>query len=163
MIESTLTKRRARHIGEVGLFPDNVMAGEDLAPISDGTQVLAKYGSPKNLVLNNYMWALATIVADAVDGLHDKDDALEFLCVKARFMKTVLDPKTGKLEIRRKSTRRLSNEAFHRLLDRLVHVTITELIPNMDEGDLRREIERMVGIEAPLEKMKAARIRELKG
>ena len=145
MIESVLTKRRAKFVGEIGLFADNAMAGDDLQPVSDGTEVLARWGSPRNLQLNKFMWALAAKVADNVDGLQDRDDALEFLCVKARFIKTVLNPQTGKLEIRRKSTRRLSNEEFHRLIDRLVFIVCNEIIPSLDETALRAELEAMVG------------------
>ncbi len=145
MIESVLTKRKAKHVGEVGLFPDNAMAGDDLRPVSDGTEVMARWGSPRNIQLNKFMWALADKVSQNVDGLQDREDALEYLCVKARFMKTVLDPKTGKLEIRRKSTRRLSNEEFQRLIDRLVFIVCNEVIPSLDETALRAELEAMVG------------------
>lgn len=144
MIESFLTKRKAKFPGEVGLFPDNEMAAEDMQPIADGTEVTASYGSPKNLQLNKYMWALAAKVAQNVDGLQDREDAMEFMCVKARFMKTVLDPRTGKLEIRRKSTKRMSNEQLQRLVNRLVFVVCNEIIPSLDETALQAELLAMV-------------------
>lgn len=144
MIELPLTKRMARFKNEWGLFPDSPVADEEFRLITQNHGVLAKVSSPKNLESLKYIWALATMVADATDGINDKDEAMEFLCVKARHMTMKLDPHSGKMELARKSLSRISNENLHRLIDRMVYIVLSEILPGMKESDLRKEIERMV-------------------
>lgn len=149
MIETILRKRPARHIGEQGLFAETEMASEDLALIGMNNDVTVKVVSEAAEQIRKFMWALATIVGRSVGGCHDKEDGMDLLCIKARHMTHKLDPVTGKLEIRRKSTLRIGGEAQLRLLHRMIYVTCTEIIAGLDEGALRAELEAMVGAQAP--------------
>lgn len=145
MIETFLQKRQSLHAGEIGLFPSSQMAEEDLQLFTNGTEVEAQLRSPINIKLQRYMWALATLVGRSVEGCHDKEDGIELLCIKCRHMRHKLDPVTGKLEITRKKTRNMGNEALKRLVDRMIYVTCTEIIAGLEEGALRAELESMVG------------------
>jgi len=145
MIATTLRKRGAQFKGEHGLFAVADFAEDDLRQIANGSDVLVRLTTPRNLKLLAYLWALATVVAESVDGLYDRDDAMEFLCVKAHYTRNVLDPRTGKLEIKRGSLSRLSNEAMKRLAERMKFIVVSELVPGMDEGALGKRLEEMVG------------------
>jgi hypothetical protein len=143
-IETVLTKRKAKFTGEIGLFPANELAAEELALANDGTELWVRASSAKNTGQLKYVWALARLISQQVDGLHDIEDAMEYLCVKARFVKHTLNPVTGQLEITRKSMRRLSQEAMRRLIKRFQHVTATEIVPGLKESTLRNELIKMV-------------------
>ncbi len=144
-IETILRKRPAAHAGEVGLFPSSEMADEDMSLIGMGNDVTVTVVSKAAETIRKFMWALATVVGRSVEGCHDKDDGMELLCVKCRHMTHKLDPVTGKMEIRRKSTLRIGGEVQLRLLKRMIYVTETEIIPGIDSSALRAELEKMVG------------------
>jgi hypothetical protein len=143
-VKTFLVKRRAKYVGEVGLFPSHEMAADDLALTSDGTEVLVKISSPKKLQQLKIAWALAQLVADNSDGRFDKDDAMNDLCKRAKFTKELEDPKTGKIEERRKSMEKLSEQAMQQLLNRFRFVTVSQIIPGLPDGTLREELLKMV-------------------
>lgn len=143
-IEVSLRKRKAKFHGEVGFYPDDPVAEDDCRALPLDTDAMHVISSPKNLALQRYLWALVTLVANNTEFFIDKDDAMEKLKLKARFAKLVQDPKTKKWELVPKSLKRLSNEQLQRLVNRILHIVISEIIPNMDEKALRKEIEEMV-------------------
>jgi hypothetical protein len=144
-IETHLQKRPALYKGEVGLFPSDPANSEDFALIDYGL-VMAKLSTPKNTKLLAYIHVLAKKVADAL-GLGDIDDGKRYLKHKARFVKFDINPDTGEVTLISKSMRKLSNEALKRLADRMVYIVVTDVIPDLDEGELRRELEGMVDID----------------
>src|SRR4051812_18013373 len=108
-IEVSLRKRKSKFVGEVGFFPDDQMTADDISPLALDSDAMHTISSPKNLALQRYFWALATLVANNSELFLDKDDAMEKLKLKARFAKLVQDPKTKKWELVAKSMKRLSN------------------------------------------------------
>lgn len=142
--ETILHKRPALFAKEVGLFATNQMAADDLAIISNGSDVYVRLSTPKNLKLLAYIWALATKIAECRDDLLDKDDAMLLLKREARFVKFAMDPTTGELELRPKSLARLSNEDLTRLTNRMVYVTCAKIVPGIEEKKLRDELLKMV-------------------
>lgn len=143
-LEVHLRKRGALHKGEVGLFPHSQVAEDDIRTIADQADCLCKISSPKNLALLAKLWCIADVVAKSHDHLHDKEDAMELLKVKARFVKTKIDPHSGEVEIVGKSLARCDNESLSRLANRFVHIVCTEIIPGMKESDLKKQLEEMV-------------------
>lgn len=146
MIEAALRKRPALYKGEVGLFACDEMAAEDMQLISNNSDVLVKMTTPKHLEQLRYIWALATKVSEACVGIYDKEDGINFLCTKARYMKFVVDPNTGEVELKRKSLSRVSAETLRRLTDRMVYITCSEIIPGLSEEALKGELAKMVGV-----------------
>jgi hypothetical protein len=111
-IEAFLTKRKARYVGEVGLFPDSALAAEDFAPIALGAEVRASLATERHAALLKYLWALCALVAQNGDRYRDREEAFDDLLLKAGHYEEVgYNPQTGELKIRRLSTRRLDNEA----------------------------------------------------
>lgn len=138
MTELIMRKRGGR------LEPVDVINANDLAALPSDKDLLVTVKAPKNLKQLRWMWVLAQKVADAVDGIHDKDDAMDLLCERARHVKMVVSPVTGHLFLVRKSLSKLDGAALSRLMNRMVYVTCAEIIPGLDEGQLRDEIEAMV-------------------
>jgi hypothetical protein len=131
------------------LVPVDEMSAEELAKLPLRQQVLVKVTMPRNLRQHRLAWALATKVAEACDWLHDREDAMDWLKIKARHVRYIHDHRNGETQIVPKSIRfaALDQTGFDRVFRRMVYVTVSEIIPGLDEAALRAEIESMVGID----------------
>jgi hypothetical protein len=145
MIETTLQKRPALHKGEVGLFPTNELAEEDIATVAMFTEVMVSMRSEKNLQALKFLWALVHKAADNSDRFLDKDDAMDRLKLAVGYSKAVYDPATRKVEARPRSLKRISDERLRWLTDRIIDVICADVLPGMKHNDLRKEIEEMIG------------------
>ena len=133
------------------LVPVDEMSAEELARLPLRTQVLVKVTQPRNLRQHRLAWALATKISEACDWLHDREDAMSWLKINARHVRYIHDHSNGETQIIPKSIRfaALDQMGFDRIFKRMVYVTVTEIIPGIDEAALRAEIESMVGIDQP--------------
>jgi hypothetical protein len=138
MIEIAMQRSGAR------LVPVDQFSTEDLLRIPPDRDVLVRVSSPRNMKLMRFMWALADKVADACDGLHDKDDAMDMLKIKARHVKYIADPRTGAMQIVPKSLAKTDGAALSRLANRMVYIVCSEIVPSLDESALRAEILAMI-------------------
>jgi hypothetical protein len=148
-IELFMRKRAARHAGEVGLFCDAELFEDDWKTVPLDAEVRAELATERNMALLKFAWSLAGIIAENTEFYLDKQDAMDSvqppgLKVLARHCKTVIDPETGECVIKPMSLKRLSNEAFLRLVRRMVWVTCNQILPGMEDGPLRAEIEDMI-------------------
>lgn len=145
-IEWSAVKRPAKMAGEIGLFPADAMAAEELDRIKDGAETLTSTKTPRNPRQHRLAWALAQKLAESVDTLHDRDDAMALLKIKARHVRWMSDPQTGSMwpVPQSISFASLSQEQFGRLFDRFVWIICNELVPGIDEDDLRREVLELV-------------------
>ena len=136
------------------LAPVDQMSEEDLVRVPLGLMVLVEIRTPRNIQQHRLAWALADKVAEACDFLHDRIDAMDWLKLKARHVRYIHNHHTGETQIIPKSIRfaSLSQQAFNRVFNRMIYVTVTEIVPGLDEGALRSEIETMVGITPPASK-----------
>jgi hypothetical protein len=133
--------------GQVGLFPVNEISDDELRELSQDKDLLVTIKTPRNPKQFALAWALAQKVSEACDWLHDKDDAMDWLKIKSRHVKMIQDPKTQKVVIVPKSIAfaSLSQDVFKRVLDRMIWVTVNDIVPGLDESALRHEIEAIVG------------------
>lgn len=143
-VEVALQKRKARFVGETGLFPIDQVADDDLQAISMDAEVVGELSSDKNLKALRYLWALVTVVANNSEMFLDKDDAMEQLKIQARHAKWVVDPETKKLERRAKSLKRLSDQALQRLIKRFKFIITTQVMPGIDDAALEAQIQEMM-------------------
>lgn len=126
------------------LEPVDQIAADDLASVPLDRDLIVTVKAPKNTKQMRFAWALAQKIADARDEIHDKDVAMDVLCEMTRHVKMVVNPVSGHAFMVRKSISALDGAAFSRLLNRMVYVTVTEIVPGLDEGQLRDEIEAMI-------------------
>lgn len=124
------------------LEPVDHLSAEDLASIPADKDLLVTIKAPKNLKQLRFAWLLAQKISDARDDLTDKDVAMDVLCEMTRHVKVVVNPITGHAFMMRKSLS-IDGAALSRLLNRMVYVTVTHIVPGLDEGQLRDEIEAM--------------------
>ena len=131
------------------LVPTDEMSAEELHRLPLRQQVLVKVTAPRNLRQHKLAWALATKISEACDWLTDRESAMDWLKIKARHVRYIHNNYTGETQIVPKSIRfaALDQVGFDRVFRRMVYVTITEIIPGLDEAALRAEIESMVGID----------------
>src|SRR5215831_126629 len=140
-IDTTLVKRRALYMGEVGFFPSSPMAQEDVALAKMGEEVMCSFSSPRTLKQLRYLWTLVSKVADNTDAFVDKDHAMERLKIAVGFSRFVENPFSGEIELKAKSLKRLSAEKLRDLTDKIIAVVCRDVIPGMEENALRAEIE----------------------
>lgn len=143
-IHTTLVKRRAFYAGEIGFFPNNEMAQQDIAIATMDEEVVCSFTRPRNLERLKYLWALVHKVSDNSDRWRDKDEAMVELKLLAGYAKLVFDSKTRELELKPKSLTRISDEELRSLTDKITAIILEEILPGMKANDLRREIEDML-------------------
>lgn len=143
--EIAMIKRPAMAKGEIGLFTDDPIASEDLAHVPSAQGLLVKAWTPRRLPQHRYAWALARKVSDNCDWLIDQRAAMDWLLIRSRHVRYIHNPNTDELTILPQSISfaAMPQDAFNRLLNRIVYVVCSEIIPGLEESDLRRELEAM--------------------
>ena len=139
------------------LVPADAVSAEMMEEIPLNTGLMVEVRVPRNIRQFKLAWALASIVSKSTDYLPDRETAMSWLKIKSRHVRMIVDPKTGEVAIVPKSISfaALDQTGFARVLNRMVYVTITDIIPGMNEGDLRAELEKIVGIEPDKPKRKS--------
>lgn len=144
MVELVMRKRKGRE-GEIGLFVDSPVWEDDVANIKEGVDVKVVATTPRSIRQLKFAWALAKKIADACDWLHDKDDAMYAMLVGAKHCRWLTYP-DGKSVLRALPTNfgAMDGTLYSRLLNRMIYVAVTEIVPGMDESALKAEIEAMI-------------------
>lgn len=135
--------RGAAHRNEVGVFPVGTIAEEEMRRVGKlGAQALISTRTPRNILQHRLLWALAQMLADSVEGIQDREEAVFILKVRARYGDWVADPITGETHFRPGSIAfdALSQEEFSKIFDRFIAIICQELVPGLAEETLRKEI-----------------------
>jgi hypothetical protein len=144
-VETFLTKRRARYVGEIGLFAESQMAEDDLVLFGLNKELMAKLWTEKRIEQLRYLWGLVHKVADNTDLFLDKEEAMEGLKIAAGYYRMVWDTRLQKLVPRGRSLTRISDERLRLLTAKIQEVIREQIFPGMKNNELRREIEEMIG------------------
>lgn len=128
------------------LVPVDKRADEIIVALKEGRQVLVNVHAPRNIRHHNKAWALAAIIGENADELQDADDAMDWLKIKARHVKWIVDPSTGSTLIVPKSIAFASLDQVHfsRLFDRFLYIVTTEIIPGLEEASLKKRIDEII-------------------
>lgn len=126
------------------LVPVDDISADELVRVPSDKDVLVKIVSHKNMKLFRMLWALAAKVADACDHLHDREDAMDELKIRTRYVKYITNPITGDVRIVPKSLTKLDGAGLNRLADRMIHVICRDIVPGMNQGALKAEIMKMI-------------------
>lgn len=131
------------------LVPADSVSAEMMGEIPLNTGLMVSVKVPRNLRQFRLAWALADIVSKSCDYLPDRETAMDWLKIKSRHVRMIHDPRSGNVVIVPKSIAfaSLSQAGFARVLNRMIFVTTTDIIPGMEESALRAELESIVGIE----------------
>lgn len=127
------------------LVPVDPVSAEDLALLQSDRELLVTARSPRNIRQHRLAWALAQKLSDATDFLPDRETAMDYLKLKARHAKLIVDG-SGVVTLVPKSISfaSLDQQGFARLLNRMIYVICSEIVPGLEESKLRAEIESMV-------------------
>lgn len=141
-----MVRRQARRPHEIGLFAVDDLSFDELMKVPSEKTSLVNAKSPRNPKHHALAWALATKLAEACDWLHDAEDAMTYLKVRARHVTWVTNPMTGEAIARPKSIAFASLDQVHfaRVFDRFVWIITNEILPGIEEDALRAEILKMV-------------------
>jgi hypothetical protein len=131
------------------LVPIDQIAADMLGEVPTSTGVMVTIKVPRNLRQFRLAWALADIVSKSCDWLADRESAMDWLKIKSRHVRMIQDPLRGTIAIVPKSISfaSLDQAGFARVLNRMIYITTTEIIPGLEEGALRAELEAIVGID----------------
>lgn len=129
------------------LAPLDEMSLEELLKIDPKAELLVSIKTPRRVRQFRYAWALAAKVADACDYLPDAEAAMDYLKIKAHHVHMLVDPKTKQFYVVPKSIAfaSLSQQAFDRVLNRMIYIVCSEIVPGLTDKALRDEILAMVG------------------
>lgn len=140
MSTDLVMRKRKGKLSTVDFVGDDALSG---IPDDQDLLVTITRKPTRTLVQLRFVWSLADKVAKNFQHL-DKDEALNVLCEMARHVDVVVNPITGHAHLIRRSISNLSIDAMSRLIDRMIFVTCDRIIPGLDEGTLRDELESMV-------------------
>jgi len=140
MIEFACAKRKAKFAGEVGIFGIDQVSDEEIKQLPDD-MVWAEITVPRNLKQIRYLWAIASKLAEG--GVYEsKEDAMDDLKIRARFARWGVE--NERTIVVPRSLSRQRGDVLHRLINRIVYIVCSDLLPHIKEADLRAEIEEMV-------------------
>jgi hypothetical protein len=154
MADLVMRKRPAMHAGELGLFIDTQVFEDEFAAIKQGTDVTVTATQSRNIKQMRLAWGLCRKIADS-GALGDSDtrDTMNYLLKKAKHVKYIANTHRDGVEVEVivKSIRFASMEqtAFDRLFNRMLFIVTSEIIPDMPDGELRAEVEKMAGVTTP--------------
>ena len=133
--EARRTEIAMRRKGGTLTSVDQVSDDELRNAAREGQDVLVVVRTARNPRQHRLAWALAQKIADAAD-FKDRDDAMDFLKIKARHVRYIADPRTGEVHIIPKSIAfaSCSQAAFNRLMNRFVWVVCSEILPGRGRG-----------------------------
>jgi hypothetical protein len=154
MADLVMRKRPAMHAGELGLFIDSQVFEEDFASIKSGTDVHVKATQSRNLKQFRLAWSLAAKIAQSgVLGDAERREIMDYLLKKAKHVRYITNEHRDGIEVEVvvKSIRfeAMEQTAFDRLFNRMIYIILSEILPDMPEGQLRDEVEKMSGVTAP--------------
>lgn len=140
MIEIAAQKRKAKYAGEVGLFGVDEQSDEQIKRLGDD-MIWAEITAPRNLRQLRYLWALCQKLVEG--GVYeDKDEAMDDLKIRARFARFGVED--GRTIIVPRSLSRQRSDVLNRLINRIIFIICSDLLPHIKEAELRAEIEEMV-------------------
>lgn len=133
------------------LRPVDQIGEEDLQRVKPGKQYMVRIvAAPKTANQMRFIRALAAKVAGGCGWLADATEATDYLKLKAGFFKVVKNKEGDMTFLVPKSYDDVDDvEEFSRLIDKMIHIICTEILPDFPAGQLRREVERMVKISDP--------------
>lgn len=154
MADLVMRKRPAMHAGEVGLFIDTQVFEEEFGTIKQGVDVAVEAKQSRNLRQMRLAWGLCRKIADSgVLGDADTREVMNYLLKKCKHVKYIANTHRDGVEVEVivKSIRfaQMDQTAFDRLFNRMLFVITSEILPDMPEGELRAEVEKMSGVIAP--------------
>lgn len=146
MTEMVMAKRGARRVDEPGLFVTQAVSEDDFRELPSAHDLLVTARTARNPAQLAKAWVLAQKIADACDWLHDRESAMDWLKLKSRHAKMLVDPSTGEIALVPRSIAfgSLDQQSFNRLFDRFIYVTCSEIIPGVEQKALRKAIEEMM-------------------
>lgn len=139
-------RKRAGRAGEIGLFVDSEIFEEEFASVKMNSDVKVKITTPRSIRQLRYAWALATKISQACDWLPTKDEAMEFMLIEAKHVRRIYDPLRKIAYLRPLPTNfaEMDGTKYTRLLNRMMYVATTLIVPGLPESDLKAEIEAML-------------------
>ena len=142
------------HQGEIGLFLDTQVFDEEWATINQGVDVTITATQSRNVRQFRLFWALAKKIADSgVLGDADSRDVVNYLLLKCKHVRYVTNKHRDGEETTPivKSIRfaQMDQTEFNRLFQRALYIVTSEILPEMPDGELRAEVEKMAGVDSP--------------
>lgn len=126
------------------LVPANDEAKEALASVPDGAFVTVEIKRPRNLKQLRLYWQLCSYVGESIG--YQREVCSDIIKLKTGHVTTVMS-NSGVYQLPKSiAAASLKQDRFNAFFNRACMVLCQEFIPHMQPGELRRQIEQMVGI-----------------
>lgn len=132
-----------------GLTPGNDAAREALKGIAIGSIVACEVSRPRNLKHHRLYWGLVGSIASSIGA--KSENVSDVIKLRSGHF-TVVQTKKERYQFPRSISFAKMNQAeFSAFFESACRVVCEEFLPHMKPGDLRKEIETMVGLPAESE------------
>jgi hypothetical protein len=154
MADLVMRKRPALRAGELGFFIDAEAFEDEFASVKQGVDVKVEATQSRSIKQMRLAWGLAGKIAKSgALGDAEQREVMNYLLKKARHVKYIANQHRSGVEVEVvvKSIRFAAMEqtAFNRLFNRMIFIVLSEILPDMPEGELRAEVEKMAGASIP--------------
>lgn len=138
-MEIVLIKKNGR------LEASDVMSSESLASIKEGREVLVTLQTPRSPRQLRWFWALCEIVAQNCEWLDNQNAVANYLKYKAKHVDWIGREGQQIPILRSIAYGSMAQEEFNQFANRCVWYVCNDIIPGMNENELRNEVLAMVG------------------
>lgn len=143
-----MTQDRCLFVRKIGntLVPADPAALELVQSIKPGGSLWLRGNRARNPRRHRLFWALVQIIKDNTDARQSPEAIADYLKIRGGHVEVFRRPGGEVVEVPKSiSFAKCSEGEFSEFINRLMQVIRTEIIPGLDEGDLRRELEAISG------------------
>ncbi|TQV80363.1 DUF1367 family protein [Denitrobaculum tricleocarpae] len=132
-----------------GLVPVDEDAHSEFSKCKLDRDVMVEIKRHRNMHNHNKYWVLCTIIADNSERWPTKERASHMLKIATGHYDEVLRPNGGIDRVPHSmSIASMEAAKFEAFFDQVINLTCAKIIPHLDPGGLRSEIENLCGIGA---------------
>lgn len=143
-----MSESRALFVRRIGnaLEPADPAALDLIQSVKPGGSLWLRGNRARNPRRHRLFWALVQIIKENTDARQSPDAIADYLKIRGGHVEVFKRPNGEVVEVPKSiSFSKCSEGEFKAFIDRLMDVIRTEIIPGLDEGDLRRELETIAG------------------
>lgn len=145
-LELAMRKVLAREVGPNTpvLVTVDPIGDDDFVRVPKGEDIHVALTASINMTRWRKLQALFKMVSDAHPQMHDREDAVEEICMAVGHVRKSYNRRTKMAVVSRLSTSPHafpSGEKFDRFYERCIYYITHDLLPGLPESDLKREID----------------------
>lgn len=131
------------------LRPVDEQGEESLRGIPNGAVVKVTVKRPRNIRHHRLYWALMSLLHENQSRYATVEELSDAIKCAVGHCTVITRPDGTEIRIPRSiSFSKMDQDAFKQFFDRVVELAVSKILPNVEEAELRREVEDLVRLEA---------------